>query len=150
MPSVTFIPAKPHFHVKRDVFVQIVDSIPPGKLTTPEAIIAFLSDLYGEECISIPDFVYTRIDESLAGVEHNWWRLVSPRGLIQEIRHFPYSIDTRKRLLEEEGHTVIPTHTNVSFQVLNFKTSLHDLNELRSTMPTKDAANYYPIAFPKT
>lgn len=78
MPSVTFIPAKPHFHVKRDVFVQIVDSIPPGKLTTPEAIIAFLSDLYGEECISIPDFAYTRIDEALAGVEHNWWRLVSP------------------------------------------------------------------------
>lgn len=149
MPSVTFIPAKPHFHVKRDIFVQIVDSIPPGKLTTPEAIIAFLSDLYGEECISIPDFTYTRIDEALAGVEHNWWRLVSPRGLIQEIRHFPYSIDTRKRLLEEEGYTVVPSRSNVSYQVLNYKDSLYDLNELRDTMPSKNAANYYTTTFPR-
>ena len=57
------IPALPQFKVKYSLYMKIIDSIPEGKLSTLEAIEAFLSDVYDEPKIErpIPD-VCTRVD----------------------------------------------------------------------------------------
>lgn len=134
------IPAHPSFKVKYSLYMKIIDSIPEGKLSTLEAIDAFLSDVYNEPNIErpIPD-ACTRFYETLSGQTHVWWRVVSPRGLIQDWR-IPIGMDTRKEKLEAEGHTVVPTSSGVSYKVKNYKNYLFDLNTLRPVMPPKHEA----------
>lgn len=143
MSHMITIPAKPTFYVKRSIFVRIVDSIPKGKLSTRESIIDFLKACYSAENIDIPDFAYNKVDEYMSGIEHPWWRLVSKSGLIQEIPHLPYTMQTCKEKLESEGHTIVMAPSGVSYKVLYHRNSLFNLNELRSSMPPRSEADYY-------
>ena len=134
------IPAHPSFKVKYSLYMKIIDSIPEGKLSTLEAIDAFLSDVYDEPNIErpIPD-ACTRFYETLSGQTHAWWRVVSPKGLIQDWR-IPIGIEKRKERLESEGHTIMPTSAGASYKVKNYREHLFDLNILRLIMPSKQEA----------
>lgn len=134
------IPAQPLFKVKYSLYMKIIDSIPEGKISTLEAIDAFLSDVYGEPNIErpIPD-ASTRFYETLSGQTHIWWRVVSPQGLIQNFL-IPIGMEMRKMKLEAEGHTVTLKTPGVSYKVENYKNNLFDLNTLRPVMPPKHKA----------
>lgn len=134
------IPAHPLFKVKYSLYMKIIDSIPEGKLSTLEAIDAFLSDVYDEPNIErpIPD-ACKRFYETLSGQTHAWWRVVSPKGLIQDWR-IPIGIEKRKERLESEGHTIMPTSAGASYKVKNYREHLFDLNILRLIMPSKQEA----------
>ena len=135
-----FIPANPSFTIKYPLYMKIIDSIPFGKLSTLTAINTFISDVYGVSNIRIPDpDPQTRLSETLAGVTHAWWRVVSDMGLIQDW-NIPIGMDARKDLLEKEGHTVILSKTGVSYKVINYKESMFDLNILRPIMPPIEEA----------
>lgn len=118
------IPAQPSFKVKYSLYMKIIDSIPEGKLSTLEAIDAFLSDVYGEPNIErpIPD-ASTRFYETLSGQTHIWWRGCSPRGLIQDWR-IPIGMDKRKEKLETEGYTLICSYSSAPFFILPFVAQL--------------------------
>jgi len=135
-----FIPAKPSFTLKYPLYMKIIDSIPFGKLSTLTAINAFIADVYSVSNVRIPDpDAPTHFHETLAGVTHAWWRIVSDRGLIQDW-NIPIGVDTRKELLEKEGHTVILTKSQISYQVVNYKENMFDLNILRPIMPPIEEA----------
>ena len=135
-----FIPAKPSFAIKYPLYMKIIDSIPFGKLSTISAINAFIADVYGVSSIRVsgPD-APIRFYETLAGITHEWWRIVSDRGLIQDWK-IPIGMDTRKDLLEKEGHTVIVSKSGVSCRVVNYKENMFDLNILRPIMPPIEEA----------
>ena len=134
------IPDEKPFPVKYSLYMKIIDSIPEGKLSTLEAIDDFLSDLYNESFIERPlADPCTRFHETLSGQLHARWRIVLPRGLIQDWR-LPIGMEERRLRLEAEGHSVTPARSGVSYQVANYLDHMFDLNLLRDEMPLKQDA----------
>lgn len=141
---VVLRPAHPAFVVKRSVYVAIIDAVPAGWLTTEDAILKFIGDVYGEQNVSIDSTITRTMDEYQQGIEHPYWRIVSQRGLVQEWR-FSYSLEQRRELLEREGHTLTLSKSGVSYKVEDYKEKLFDLQKLRNMMPTKAEASYFRI-----
>lgn len=136
---VVFRPAHPAFVVKRSLYVTIIDAIPAGWLTTEDAILDFIGDVYGEQNVSIDSTLTKTMEEYQKGIEHPYWRIVSKRGLVQEWR-FSYSLEQRRELLEKEGHILTMSRSGVSYKVEGYKDKLFDLRKLKDRMPSKKEA----------
>lgn len=137
-----FIPATPAFHVKREVYVSVIDAIPAGYLTTEEAIYQFIAAHYGEKHVDVPNNLTRTFDEIMHGIQHPYWRIVSVRGLITNWRHGP-TMEERKLRLEAEGHTVALSRTGASYQVHDYKNKMFDLNKIVHILPRKQEAQCY-------
>ena len=136
---VVIRPEHPPFVVKRSVYVGIIDAIPAGWVTTEDAILEFIGEVYGEKNVSVDSLITRTMDEYQQGIEHPFWRIVSKRGLVQEWR-FSYSLKQRRELLEKEGHTLVLSRSGVSYKLEDYKEKMFDLRRLKDRMPSKDDA----------
>ncbi len=136
-------PPFPTFYIKNEVYLNIVDSIPSGFLSTEDHIIEYIREIYGEKNVELSERVYVSEEERMHGT-HPYWRIVTARGLISEWRYWfaQYSVRERIDRLLSEGHTITPSASGASYQVINYKDKLIDLKTLDIKMPPKHLAGH--------
>lgn len=141
-------------YIDDQMFASIVCMIPPGKLSTIEAILDMWAKRHGKDFAesnggilpysrkvlfaprdvqrldTFQQFLdYPKIDE---GDLIPYWRLVSVRGHLIDFgyAHF-WTKEKQKEMLEREGHTIVKLNNgDRSYQVTDYKKSLMDLNAL--------------------
>lgn len=153
MGDVEYIPAsKSQTYLDNQMFATIVCMIPPGKLTTSEAICEMWAKRKSVDfcelgggimpfCRTIfwkPADVW-RVDtlkelraygkaEDKAWIPY--WRIISKTGMLIDFGQY-YSKEMQKELLERENHTIIqPNLEKRLYRVVNYKDALFDLGKL--------------------
>ena len=133
--SVVYIPAtKKAAYLDKQTFATIMCMIPPGKLTTQEAICEMWARRKGADFCEIKsggimpfdkklfwtpadvqrvDFItdlkeYGRPDE---GILIPYWRMISLRGMLIDCGRY-FDKETQKELLEREGHVIEQPNPN--------------------------------------
>ena len=133
--SVVYIPAtKKAAYLDKQIFATIMCMIPPGKLTTQEAICEMWARRKGADFCEIKsggimpfdkklfwtpadvqrvDFItdlkeYGRPDE---GILIPYWRMISLRGMLIDCGRY-FDKETQKELLEREGHVIEQPNPN--------------------------------------
>ena len=152
--SVVYIPAtKKAAYLDKQTFATIMCMIPPGKLTTQEAICEMWARRKGADFCEIKsggimpfdkklfwtpadvqrvDFItdlkeYGRPDE---GILIPYWRMISLRGMLIDCGRY-FDKETQKELLEREGHVIEqPSPNKRLYRVKNYKAALFDLDKL--------------------
>jgi hypothetical protein len=152
--SVVYIPAtKKAAYLDKQTFATIMCMIPPGKLTTQEAICEMWARRKGADFCEIKsggimpfdkklfwtpadvqrvDFItdlkeYGRPDE---GILIPYWRMISLRGMLIDCGRY-FDKETQKELLEREGHVIEQPNPNRRlYRVQNYKAALFDLDKL--------------------
>ena len=152
--SVVYIPAtKKAAYLDKQTFATIMCMIPPGKLTTQEAICEMWARRKGADFCEIKsggimpfdkklfwtpadvqrvDFItdlkeYGRPDE---GIMIPYWRMISLRGMLIDCGRY-FDKETQKELLEREGHVIEQPNPNRRlYRVQNYKAALFDLDKL--------------------
>lgn len=152
--SVVYIPAtKKAAYLDKQTFATIMCMIPPGKLTTQEAICEMWARRKGADFCEIKgggimpfdkklfwtpadvqrvDFItdvkeYGRPDE---GILIPYWRMISLRGMLIDCGRY-FDKETQKELLEREGHVIEQPNPNRRlYRVRNYKAALFDLDKL--------------------
>ena len=140
--SVVYIPAtKKAVYLDKQTFATIMCMIPPGKLTTQEAvceiksggIMPFDKKLFWTPAdVQRVDFItdlkeYGRPDE---GILIPYWRMISLRGMLIDCGRY-FDKETQKELLEREGHVIEqPSPNKRLYRVKNYKAALFDLDKL--------------------
>ena len=152
--SVVYIPAtKKAAYLDKQTFATIMCMIPPGKLTTQEAICEMWARRKGADFCEIKsggimpfdkklfwtpadvqrvDFItdlkeYGKPDE---GILIPYWRMISLRGMLIDCGRY-FDKETQKELLEREGHVIEqPSPNKRLYRVKNYKAALFDLDKL--------------------
>ena len=152
--SVVYIPAtKKAAYLDKQTFATIMCMIPPGKLTTQEAICEMWARRKGADFCEIKsggimpfdkklfwtpadvqrvDFItdlkeYGRPDE---GILIPYWRMIPLRGMLIDCGRY-FDKETQKELLEREGHVIEQPNPNRRlYRVQNYKAALFDLDKL--------------------
>ena len=152
--SVVYIPAtKKAAYLDKQTFATIMCMIPPGKITTQEAICemwarrkeADFCEIEGDGIMPFDkklfwtpadvqrvDFItdlkeYGRPDE---GILIPYWRMISLRGMLIDCGRY-FDKETQKELLEREGHVIEqPSPNKRLYRVKNYKAALFDLDKL--------------------
>ena len=102
--TIEYIPPKPHCDITFQALEFYVSQIPAGQVLTEKKLMAYLRNLYGDDCLdvdeaSVPYAVYRNKDVP-------FWRYLSPTGLVQE-DHFLTSDEDYARKLAAEGHSIL-------------------------------------------
>ena len=152
--SVVYIPAtKKAAYLDKQTFATIMCMIPPGKITTQEAICemwarrkeADFCEIEGDGIMPFDkklfwtpadvqrvDFItdlkeYGKPDESIL---IPYWRMISLRGMLIDCGRY-FDKETQKELLEREGHVIEqPSPNKRLYRVKNYKAALFDLDKL--------------------
>ncbi len=126
-PDVIHIPAKPSLMLSEKEYVEALCLVPAGWITRADDIERYLAKKYGVERVSI-DHGPIAFSEDIP-----FWREVSTRGMLQDVR-FRCDKQTQQRKLEQEGLTIVPCGAyNKSLKVENYKDHLFDFNTVDET-----------------
>ena len=152
--SVVYIPAtKKAAYLDKQTFATIMCMIPPGKLTTQEAICEMWARRKGADFCEIKSGGIMPFDKKLfwtpADVQRvdfitdlkeygepdegsliPYWRIISLRGMLIDCGRY-FDKETQKELLEREGHVIEQPNPNRRlYRVQNYKAALFDLDKL--------------------
>ncbi len=126
-PSVVHIPAKPSLFLSEKEYIAALCMVPVGKITRADDIEAYLARKHGVERVTI-EHGPIAFSEDIP-----FWREVSTRGMLQDVR-FRCDKQTQQRKLEQEGLTIVPCGAyNKSLKVENYRDYLFDFNTLTET-----------------
>ena len=152
--SVVYIPAtKKAAYLDNQTFATIMCMIPPGKITTQEAICemwarrkeADFCEIEGDGIMPFDKKLFwtpadvQRVDfitdlkeygEPDEGSLIPYWRIISLRGMLIDCGRY-FDKETQKELLEREGHVIEqPSPNKRLYRVKNYKAALFDLDKL--------------------
>ena len=117
-PRVEAIPAMPSKFISAEEWIGLLCTVPAGKITRMVDIESYFCEKY-----SIPRVT---LDQSPIpyNVEIPYWRIVSTRGMLQDVV-YRCSKEKQYEMLEREGLNVVPCGTNNrSLKVENYKEHL--------------------------
>ncbi len=121
---VEVIPAKPSLHISMDEYLELLCSVPAGKVTRAVDIEAHLAKLHGVNRVTV--------EQSVIGYRPDipFWRVLSTRGMLQDDPfHCPKA--QQQKMLGEEGLTIVPCGAyNKSLKVDNYRNFLFDFDTL--------------------
>ena len=140
-------------YLDRQMFATIVTMIPPGKLTTQDAICGMWAKRKGADCCEIErsgvmpfdkrlfwtpadvqrvDFITELKNYGKADTENliPYWRIISTNGTLVDFGRF-CDKETQKDFLEREGHVIVqPDPSKRLYRVQNYTAALFDLDKL--------------------
>ena len=122
-PRVEVIPAMPSKFIPAEEWIGLLCTVPAGKITRMVDIEAFFCEKY-----NIPRVT---LDQSTVpyNAEIPYWRLVSTRGMLQDVA-YRCSKEKQYKMLESEGLKIIPCGAyNRSMKIENYKEHLFDLGD---------------------
>lgn len=154
MADVEYIPpTKKPVYLDRQTFAAILSLIPPGKLTTQEAVCEMWARRKAAACCEIKNEGFMPFGKKMIWMSHAvqrvdfitelkdygkdnmddlvpYWRMISPRGMLIDYGRY-FDKETQKELLEQEGHVIVQSNPNKRmYRVQNYKTALFDLDKL--------------------
>ena len=132
--TIEYIPPKPHYDITFQALEFYVSQIPAGQVLTEKKLMAYLRNLYGDDCLdvdeaSVPYAVYRNKDVP-------FWRYLSPTGLVQE-DHFLTSDEDYARKLAAEGHSILQNQHG-RYKVEDYKETMANPAKFR-VMPADQA-----------
>lgn len=119
---------------------KLMRKVPKRKLITINQIRQYLARKYGATiACPICTGIFARIAAGAAGDDREegkkritpFWRTLKEGGIINE--KYPGGIEEQVKLLEAEGHTIIPKGKK-NFMVMNYEKSLVDMEKVSVTI----------------
>ena len=121
------IPAKPCLTIPMNEYVDLLCRIPKGRIIRDDDILAHLAK---EHCVDRVEIDYHPLFDNPLWEGIPYWRVVSTRGMLQDIRH-RCTKEQQKKLLEQEGLVIVPCGAyNKSLKVENYKDFLFDFDTI--------------------
>ncbi len=131
IPSVVEIPAKPMLPVSRKEYYDTLSLVPAGQITRSVDIESYLARKHGVAHVVVG---YDSIDST---EDIPFWRLVSTRGMLQDVR-FYCDKKTQQMKLEQEGLTIVSCGAyNKSLKVENYRDYLFDFDSVLQSQKTE-------------
>ena len=127
---LTVLPLENGNHIQPEMYMQLVDKIPAGKITCFSKMDSYLEKIYKRK-IQIPSFcTLPYMDMDMNNNMIPYWRIVSRNGVLSDGRGG--SRETQKDRLIEEGIPVVPRGSLVgSYKVENYKDYMFDYDTLQ-------------------